>query len=392
VIAANAIWLIPGLEHPVFSQCAAVFSKLFARFEALDYRAAYLAEGQRSLEKRIVSAMDSIDARLLIYTQFPSSYSYISPYFLASLRRRRVVVGLGWDDEMYFEQAKFFYQSCDAVVTTDLAGAEWLKQIGIPAHAAALQLVPPARNMSAVPEDIPVSFVGDMTKPGRRKYVAHLESHGIPVKDYGKGSRNGRVSDADVLALFFRTKINLNFTKTNPPGWVLRHDPLRGRFGQIKSRPFELAAMGRFCLCEWLPCVEYWFDDGMTIGTFRNPGDLVHQVQRYLHDDDLRLRIAASAHKRYKSELAPEIQFERIFSQILADSRDVATHPVSVGGILFIESMGRSRGVAFLHALRRGSLLRALGEILTTWSGSFSYWRGFLAGIKDALITRFRRA
>src|SRR5439155_1164109 len=185
-------------------------------------------------------------------------------------------------------------------------------------------------------EDIQISFVGDMSKPGRREYVRHLEASGIPVADFGAGSRNGALADAAVADVFCRSKINLNFTATNPPRWVLRHDPLRAGARQIKARPFELAALGRFCLTEWLPNVEQWFRPGVDIGVFRDADDLVDQARRYLSDDAMRKRLAVSAGERYRTELAPDLQFTRVFSKILAESRHPARSvPEPAGGAMF---------------------------------------------------------
>lgn len=384
--------MAPGLDHPVYGRFAEFFGTLFRRFEALDYRAAYLEQGHVALERRIVDALDRSTPELVIYSQFPNSYAYIRPEFLRGLRARSTVVGLGFDDEIYFEQAKFFYQACSAVVTTDIAGAEWLRQAGIPAYLAQLQQPQPPANVAPMTEDIPVSFVGDMSKPGRREFVQHLESRGIAVADFGAGSRRGRVSDAEVLDVFRRSKINLNFTATNPPQWILRHDPLRARFGQIKGRPFELAAMSRFCLCEWTPCVAHWFRPGIDIGVFHDPEDLERQVRRYLGDDSLRRGAAASARERHRVEFAPGIQFARLFSGILAAPKNSDRRMLAPGNAVFYESMGRSRGVAFLHALQRRSPARALREPFAPYSTRLGYWRGFAGAVMDTLAARLRRA
>jgi len=318
MVNARAIWLVPGLEHPVFKRFAEFFCELFEHFEALDYRDIYLKEGQAALEMHIELKMEKWKPQLVIYSQFPNSFSYITPEYLATLRKFCVVIGLGYDDEIYFDQAKWFYQSCSAVITTDIAGAEWLKQSGIPAYLAQLQQPQPKRIVPAILEDIPLSFVGDMSKPGRREYVDYLESHGIQVAEFGLSSRGGNVSDSQVFDIYCRSKINLNFTSTNPPQWLLRQEPLRARFGQIKGRPFELAEIGKFCLCEWSPCVEYWFQPGVEIGIFRDPDDLLNQVRRFLNDDSLRHRIVSSSRERYESDLAPMVQFTRLFNSILS--------------------------------------------------------------------------
>ena len=126
---------------------------------------------------------------------------------------------------------------------------------------------------------------------------------------------------------------------------------------------------------------------------FRDADDLVDQARRYLSDDAMRKRLAVSAGERYRTELAPDLQFTRVFSKILAESRHPARSvPEPAGGAMFYESMGRSRGIAFLHALHRGSPMGALREIFTKWSVRLNYWRGFAAGIMDTLGNRMRRA
>lgn len=391
MIKTRVIWLVPGLENQVFKRFADFFALLFEHFESFDYRAAYLNNGQVFLEGYIQSLVKKWEPHVVIYTQFPSTYSFIKPEFLASLRKSCHVVGFGYDDEIYFEQAKWFYQACSCVITTDIAGAEWLRQAEIPAYLAQLQQPQPMRMSSTIKEDIPVSFVGDMSKPGRRKYVEYLELNGIPVAEFGAGSRGGKVSDSQMFDIYCRSKVNLNFTSTNPPKWILRQDPFRSRFGQIKGRPFELAEIGKFCLCEWAPCVECWFRPGIEIGVFRDPEDLLCQVRRYLEDDLLRRQVSASAQVRHGAEFAPELQFTRIFSTILSSPRPAEQQLTGFGNTVFYESMGRSRGVAFLHALHRKSPIRALSEPFTAHAMRLDYWRGFVGGVVDTLANQLLR-
>ena len=392
MLEAGAVWLAPGLGHPVFRRFAAFFGTLFRRFEAIDYRAVYLERGGRSLQASIASALGG-KPDLLIYTQFPSSYAYIAPATLSRVRGGARLVGLGFDDEIYFEQAKHFYLRCDAVITSDIEDAGRLSAAGISVHFAQLQQ--PADSAPAggatIPEDVGVSFVGDMTKPGRREFVAALVDAGIAVADYGKGSRHGTLSDAEVTELFRRSRINLNFTRTNPPAWILRNDPARAAVGQIKGRPFDLAALGRFCLCEYAPCVPHWFRPEQEIGVFRDPRELVAAVRRYEGDDALRRRIASAAHDRYRAQYEPHRHFEHIFSDILArPPRATAPSPPAPDS-MFYESMGRSRAIAFLHAVRGGRPLRALGETLGDAARRARYWRGFAGGLKDTLTAELAR-
>ena len=57
MVEATALWLVPGLDHPVYARFADFFRTLFRRFEALDYRALYLERGQSALEAQIIEAL-----------------------------------------------------------------------------------------------------------------------------------------------------------------------------------------------------------------------------------------------------------------------------------------------------------------------------------------------
>src|SRR5207248_7327810 len=179
MLDASAIWLVPGLEHPAYKRFSAFFETLFKRYQALDYRRHYLAHGADSLRQAIASAVEQQRPNILLYSQFPASFSYLSPDFVGSFRDRSRIVALGFDDEIYFEQAKFFYLQCDAVITTDIADGERLQAAGIPVHFAQLQQPHVVLEAKPVAEDIDVSFVGDMTKPGRRYFVEALENASI---------------------------------------------------------------------------------------------------------------------------------------------------------------------------------------------------------------------
>ena len=391
MLDATAIWLVPGLEHPAYKRFSAFFETLFKRYRALDYRRHYLDHGAESLRQAIALAVEQQRPDILLYSQFPASFSYLSPDFIGGFRDRSRIVALGFDDEIYFEQSKFFYLQCDAVITTDIPDAERLRAAGIAVHFAQLEAPQTGPADELVAEDIPISFVGDMTKPGRRELVQALEQAGIAVRDFGHGSRHGRLSDAEVRRVFRRSQINLNFTRTNPPAWVVRSNPTRAVAYQIKGRPFELAALKRFCLCEWGDCVEHWFKADIEIGLFRDSAALIAGVRKYSSDAGLRHRMAAAAHERYRQDYVPAVQFERIFSEILAQPSKAPKRQNGSQEPIFYESIGRSKASAFLHALRRGRPLRALREAMGEDASRMDYWRGFTGGVSDTVIAQMRR-
>jgi hypothetical protein len=391
-MSISGLWLVPGAEHHVFTRLVEYLTPLFQNFSVLDYRAAYQMNGPGRCESEIEREVERQSPAVVLYTQFPNSFCYLSPQLLRRLASRRTVVGLGFDDEMYFDQAKAHYQVCSALLTTDLAGAEFFRQIGRPVLTVSMltvsMLTPIHTTALAGADDVDISFVGDMTKPGRREYVWALEQAGIEVRDHGLGSRHGWLRDEEAQDLTRRSKICLNFTAVNPPTWIARHDPLRARLGQIKARPFDLAAMRKFCLCEWSPCVAHWFEPEKEIAVFRDADDLVQQVRRYLAAPELRMALAEAAHQRYLRDYAPDVQWPRIFKTLLEAPRTPPA-PLLLDGPLFHESMGRSRGVAVLHALRCGALLRAAREPFSRWSMSLDYWRGVVGGILDTIRARY---
>src|SRR5438067_6774847 len=175
MVNARAIWLVPGLGHPAYARFSAFFEALFERYRAIDYRRVYLDHGASALRRTIAGAVDEFRPDILLYSQFPSSYSYLTPAFIGSLRGRSRVVALGFDDEIYFEQAKFFYLQCAAVITTDIPDSERLRAAGVAVHFAQLEQPQIAQEERDAGDDLPVSFVGDMTKPGRREFVQALE-------------------------------------------------------------------------------------------------------------------------------------------------------------------------------------------------------------------------
>ena len=93
MLDASAIWLVPGLEHPAYKRFSAFFETLFKRYQALDYRRHYLDHGADSLRQAIASAVEQQRPNILLYSQFPASFSYLSPDFVGSFRDLRCARG-----------------------------------------------------------------------------------------------------------------------------------------------------------------------------------------------------------------------------------------------------------------------------------------------------------
>jgi hypothetical protein len=111
-----------------------------------------------------------------------------------------------------------------------------------------------------------------------------------------------------------------------------------------------------------------------------------------LNDESLRRNVAVSAKRRYLAQWVPAPQFTNAFTKILAAPTQPERGAFVSGAPLFYESVGRSRGVAFLHALHRRSPMRAMQEMFTNWLARLEYWRGFVAAIIDTVGNRLRQA
>ena len=191
-----------------------------------------------------------------------------------------------------------------------------------------------------VSQDIDVSFVGQYNS-SRGKIIEELRKAGVNVWVRGWGWPEGRLSHAEIIQAFARSKINLNFN-TPPPLFnprmfariffrrslnkivpSLRRLPQNistwrhMSIPQIKARPFEILGSKAFLISACADDVEHYYADGKEIvyydGTIK---DLVDKINYYLPREEERRRIAEAGYERTVKEHTYKIRFEQIFKII----------------------------------------------------------------------------
>jgi spore maturation protein CgeB len=183
--------------------------------------------------------------------------------------------------------------------------------------------------------EIDVTFVGQPYGK-RRELIDLLRKAGIDVRTWGHGWEAGRLSQEELIAVFNRSRISLNFPAssthgTTEPRWrrgirritcVRRHLP-----GQIKARNFEVPGCGGFLLTGVAENLADFYAFGAEIATFRSGRGLVRQVKHYLEHEAERRGIAEAGYRRTIAEHTMERRLNEVFIAMGLTSAITAPEP-----------------------------------------------------------------
>jgi spore maturation protein CgeB len=153
-----------------------------------------------------------------------------------------------------------------------------------------------------------VSFVGQPYGE-RQRAMRRLSSAGIDARSWGQGWKSGRLNQREMVEVFSRSRINLNFSQSFSGRLWNR----RRAISQIKARPFEVAGCGGFLLTDPAPGLDQYFEYGSEIAIFRGVNDLVQKARYWLERDEERARIAEAGYRRVLAEHTYDHRFEKIF-------------------------------------------------------------------------------
>lgn len=342
-----------------------------ANVARLDPEVAYCRGGMAALEEEVLRQVERHQVQVLVYA-LGAEFDFRPHFFQDQLAAVYKVLLLG-DDGQYFDVSHRYYAECFELVLTvnpplcdhyALFGTEaWF----IPSVFSASLFCREAQPR----KEIDVSFVGAMVgKEGRDAYARALSSAGIDVRVYGAGTPAGVVTREQVIDIFRRSRINLNFTRGNLTP-LDRHLSINRRIRQIKGRNSKIALCGSFILSEYAPGIEKIFDVGSEIDVFQDEAELVEKVRFYLENEARREAMAAKAHARARAEYDEAKFWPRLVAAIEArvrDKRHRARLPLGFDAV-FWSRFGAWRFkylVVFLFAGRAGLLLRELHLLVRT--------------------------
>ena len=261
------------------------------------------------------------------------------------ITEREQTITLNWfaDDHWRFNSfSKYWAPLLNWSVTTDHKAVEKYQNIGC--HNVIQSqwgfnhhLYKPV----AISRDYAVTFVGQVHS-NRKRFINKITNAGINVECWGRGWRNGRLNQDEMIALYSRSKINLNFTESssglrlksiakalltrradnnyrvNSPSEVSAH--LTTLFGdrrqQIKGRNFEIPGSGGFLLSQHADKIEEYFVPDREIAIFSSEDELFEKIQYFLNHDSERESIRLAGHERAIKEHTFQKRFDDIFKII----------------------------------------------------------------------------
>ena len=287
----------------------------------VDPEAAYRQGGMGGLERALLQAIQHHSVRILVYP-LGMEFDFRPSFLRDSLQGVFRVLLLG-DDEHYFDVSHRYYAQCFDFVLTTNPLCERYRLYGVEARfipgtfsRKTFHPVPGAR------KEIDVSFVGAMDgKVGRRQYAHALASSGMDFRAYGAGTAAGVVSRAEVVDVFRRSRINLNFTGSSLQTPLDTDLSINRRIRQVKGRCSMIALCGSFVLSEHAPGIETLFDVGKEIDVFRDERELIEKTRFYLEHEGLREQMAKRAYERAIREYDEEIFGRQLAADLDARAR-----------------------------------------------------------------------
>lgn len=299
-------------------------------------------EGREGMNDALLRAVADFKPALCIFVLFTDE---IASGTIEKISRTGGVTTLNWfgDDHWRFLPfSRHFAPSFHWVVTTDSAAVAKYRALGCRQVVKSQwgynhHLV--ARRDAM--KELDVTFVGQVHSR-RREIVGQLRRAGIDIRCWGRGWENGRLGQEEMIAMYRRSRINLNFTESsvvagwkpvvkcllnrraddtlhlNRPGRMFDHarSLVTARGPQIKGRNFEIPGAGGFLLTSHADNLDEYFAPGREIAIFSSVDDLISQIRHYLAHPDERERIRAAGHARALRDHTYERRFLDIFNVI----------------------------------------------------------------------------
>ena len=294
-----------------------------------------LTLGQQGFADKLVAQVEREKPDLVFVFMYTDE---LSPETIRRLRAKTTVLGWFSDDHWRFDNySRYYAPSFSWVATTYSKAPERYYAIG-QKNVIRSQWFCDGGSYTPVDciKDTEVSFVG-LKNEGRAQLTAHIRAAGIPLSLYGGGWDGGRLPQTEFIHLFSRSKVNLNLTSSrslwerNSIGRLFARrsrnrfvpdfhvvDNVRSwlgqRIGQIKGRPFEIAACGGFCISGYADDFENYYKENEEMVFYRSADDLIEKIRHYLAHPEERERIARAGYARTLSEHTAEKRFSAMFT------------------------------------------------------------------------------
>lgn len=333
----------------------------------VDYIQQYLSEGKERFEKQIheLVADKNIDSIFFIWWSCDLTFDL---RFIEKLSSSATIAINYFDTEYFFEGVDRYYaQLADLVILPDCLSRYKYQQLNINAITTfALYDKSFYRKNDSIGKSIDVSFVGNLKQSDRKAYIDHLRANGIAVETFGVGSDNGFVSNEEMVAVFNRSKINLNFTMTSDRSYYVINPPaISERIKQSKGRPNEIALSGGFILSEYAPGIEEMYAIGEQMDVFKSKEELLERIRFYLSNEDKRAAIAARGYERALRAYDAAAGFEKVFVKMSGLGR--SGNKTMYMDREFVDNFVAYRFFYIFQFLLNGKFRNIPGELRVIW-------------------------
>ncbi len=309
----------------------------------IDYIDLYLSKGKCAFEAYIenIVAEKKIDAVFFIWWSCDLTFDI---KFLEKLSKKTALVMNFFDTEYYFEAVDRYYaQLADLVILPDEMSVYRYKQLYINVHNSfSLFDNNYYKKQPETVRDIDVSFIGNLKNADRADYVKYLKENGINVQTYGTGSDNGFASFEQMVSIFNRSKINLNFTTlATSENYIVPLPSINQRIRQSKGRPIEASFCCGFVLSQYAAGIEEMFKIGEEFDVFHSKEEMLEKIKYYLAHEGRREEMAGKSYQRALKQYEVKAGFKIIFDK-LKDLPPKQVFPLYIDDV-FLRSYNSSR-------------------------------------------------
>ena len=162
-----------------------------------------------------------------------------------------------------------------------------------------------------------MSFVGNLIdKFGRDENIEFLSKNGISAEAYGYGSKNGEIPLGEMVEIFNKSKINLNFTQISSKNSLRKELKINEYLRSIKGRATEIALCGGFVLSEYAIGMEYIFELDKEIVIFKEKEEMLEKIIYFLKNDEKRNEIARNGYLRALKDYEISTAIPKLITEI----------------------------------------------------------------------------
>lgn len=287
-----------------------------------DFLSIEQAHGRSEMNARLGNVALKLGADLMFCCLFQDNFDFKT---IRAISDGGATVTFNWfaDDHWRFENFSSRWAPAFNFVATTAASA--LAKYAVLGYASVLKTQWACNHFDyrhlGLPLEAEVSFVG-LAHGNRPKRIACLRKAGIVVQTHGKGWPEGRIDQEEMIRLFNRSRINLNFSdasQKSPSLWkrlCRRAGAPIPQIQQIKGRNFEIPGCGGFLLTDAAENLDQYYVPGKEVVVYNDAKDLVEKIRHYLAHEGERAAIAQAGYERTIREHTYERRFFEIFAQM----------------------------------------------------------------------------